>query len=133
MERRPRTAEEKHKMPSAPKAMLANQMMLSKVLALAQGALADDYTPAGRKRRKMFPEWFAEVETLSELFLQSCAIGDGLQRQFVQMLNDAHIPIPAHSADDQALASLADEIRYRQWWRDNELQALASHMASRPW
>ena len=120
-------------MPSAPKAMLANQMMLSKVLSLAQGALADDYTASGRKRREMFPEWFAEVERLSELFLQSCAISDGLQRQFVQTLNDALIPIPAHSEDDQALASLADEIRYRQWWRDNELQALATHMVRRPW
>lgn len=133
MERRPRTAEEKHKMPSAPKAMLASQMRLSKVLALAHGTLADDYTQAGRHRREMFPEWFTDVEKLSELFLQSCAISDGLQRQFVQMLNDAHIPIPAHSADDQALASLADEIRYRQWWRENELQTLASHIVSRPW
>lgn len=120
-------------MPSAPKAMLANQMMLGKILSHVQGALADDYTHKGRERREMFPEWFAEVERLSELFLQSCAISDGLQRQFIQTLNDALIPIPAHSEDDQALASLADEIRYRQWWRDNELQALAAHVVSKPW
>jgi len=119
-------------MPSAPKAMLANQMMLSKALASAHGALADDYTQKGRERRKLFPEWFAKVETLSELFLQSCAIADALQRQFIQTLNDTPIPIPAHSEDDQALASLADEIRYRQWWRDNELRALAQHMTAKP-
>lgn len=133
MERRPRTAEEKHKMPSVTKAMLANQMILSKVLSTAHSALADDYTARGRERREMYPEWFAEVETLSELFLQSCAIADGLQRQFVQTLNDALIPIPPHSADDQALASIADEIRYRQWWRDNELAALAHHIVGRPY